>query len=184
MISAALAAAAHYLQEITVQLEGASGQGSGVVWSAGGLIVTNAHVARPPTMQVTFRDGSKRVGRIIGRASTADLALIQVEGSGLIPAQPRTAGQLRVGELVLAMGSPLGQRGALTTGIIQGIDPQWVKADVSLAPGNSGGALADAAGQVVGINTMIVSGLALAIPVAVVMDFVQRARTLAGQYAR
>ena len=89
---------------------------------------------------------------------------------------------LRAGELVIAVGNPLGFIGALTTGVVHGLGPirglstqGWVQASIRLAPGNSGGPLADARGRVIGINTMVVSGgLGLAIPSNVVADFLRR----------
>src|SRR6185295_6562166 len=81
---------------------------------------------------------------------------------------------LRVGELVMAVGNPLGFVGALTTGVVHALTRRWVHADVRLAPGNSGGPLADARGRVIGINTMIAGGLALAVPSNSVMQFLRR----------
>jgi serine protease Do len=90
---------------------------------------------------------------------------------------------LRAGELLLALGHPLGVQGALALGVLHAVardprsgDVRWVCADVRLAPGNSGGPLADAAGRVVGINSMIAGGLGLAIPTPVVQRFVARVR--------
>jgi serine protease Do len=91
----------------------------------------------------------------------------------------------RIGSLVIAVGHPFGVRGAVTVGIIHAIGPlvrggrPWVQADLRLAPGNSGGPIADAAGRVVGVNTMVVSELGLAVPIAEVQRFV-RAAGIAG----
>jgi serine protease Do len=141
------------------------GSGSGVIWSEDGLIVTNAHVARG-TAQVSLWDGSKHEATLLDRDPRRDLASLRIRASGLPAATPGDSSKLRVGELVIAVGNPLGFIGALTTGVVHSLPAQqrWVAADVRLAPGNSGGPLADAGGRVVGINTMIAGGLALAVP--------------------
>src|SRR5262249_59485595 len=90
---------------------------------------------------------------------------LRISALGLPAATPGDSSSLRVGELVIAVGNPLGFIGALTTGVVHSFPARqrWVAADVRLAPGNSGGPLADAQGRVVGINTMIAGGLALAV---------------------
>lgn len=171
-IASELAAVALELNRCTVQVRSHRiGSGSGVIWHAEGLIVTNAHVAQDERVTVELADG-----RVLAAVRTAidhkrDLAALRVEATDLPAARVGDANALRVGELVLAVGNPQGVVGALTTGIIHQIgqsDGQshqnWVIADVRLAPGNSGGPLANARGEVIGINTMIAGGLALAIP--------------------
>jgi serine protease Do len=173
-----LAALATDLRRVTVEVIGnGHGVGSGVVW-APDWVVTNAHVA--PRDHATVRGaGSSVYGRVIGRDARADLALLHVPGLGVSAAICAPAGELRVGSLVVAVGHPFGVRGALTTGIVHAIDSAvpghraWIQSDLRLAPGNSGGPLADARGRVVGINAMIVGGLALAIPVDEVTRFVR-----------
>jgi serine protease Do len=110
-----------------------------------------------------------------------DLAFLEAPATGLPAAAFGDSSRVRVGELVIAIGNPLGFAGALTTGIVHSIGPlpglgrrQWVQADVRLAPGNSGGPLADAEGRVIGINTMIAGGLALAVPSNTVAEFHRR----------
>jgi serine protease Do len=119
---------------------------------------------------------------VLARDSDADLALLSVPGTGLpaaILAEPDT---IRVGSFVAAVGHPLGVRGALSTGIVCAIGPierngrAWIQADLHLAPGNSGGPLADAAGCIVGVNSRAAGPLALAVPMSVVARFVQAAR--------
>ena len=111
----------------------------------------------------------------------ADLALLRVPRSGAPPAELADSDALRVGALVVALGHPLGLRRTLTAGVVHALAParpggrRWIHADVRLAPGNSGGPLADTAGRVVGINTMIAGGLALAIPINDVRRFVASA---------
>ncbi|MGA2721023.1 MAG: trypsin-like peptidase domain-containing protein [Bryobacteraceae bacterium] len=154
------------------------GAGSGVVWSADGLILTNAHVAAAPTARVVLWDGRSFDARLVARDPRRDLATLRVPAEGLEAATPGDSAALRSGELVMAIGSPLGFAGALSTGVVHSIGAlpgmgrqRWIRADVRLAPGNSGGPLANAQGQVVGINTAIVNGLGVAAPVSSVTDF-------------
>src|SRR5207245_1011153 len=107
-----------------------------------------------------------------------DLAALRIGANSLPAASPTDSSHLRPGELAIAIGNPMGFVGALTTGVIhamgplRGLGPQtWVQASVRLAPGNSGGPLADARGHVIGINTMVAGRLALAIPSNAVLDF-------------
>jgi serine protease Do len=176
-----LAALAVVLRGVTVELTDAGPAiGSGVVW-APELVVTNAHVAPRPDMTVRRVDGVRAVGRVVARDRQADLALLHVPGLGLSAATIGSADELRVGSLLVAVGHPFGVRGALTTGIVHAMGSRrrgpcaWIQGDLRLAPGNSGGPLADARGRVVGINAMVVGGLALAIPVSEVTRFVQAA---------
>jgi serine protease Do len=171
-IASELAAVALGLHHCTVQVRSShSGGGSGVIWHSDGLIITNAHVARDERVTVELSDG-----RVIDAVRTSvdprrDLALLRIEASDLPAVTVGDSDALRVGELVLAVGNPQGVVGALTTGIIHEVGPtdaqnrqRWVMADVRVAPGNSGGPLANARGQVIGINTMIAGGLAFAVP--------------------
>lgn len=168
------------LRRSTVEVRcGRASSGSGVLWRKDGLIVTNAHVARAAEVTIALWDGRTFRGRTVTRDAGRDLASVRVEASGLIAARTGDASALRAGELVLAVGNPLGFTGALSTGVVHAVGPlrglgtqRFVQATLRLAPGNSGGPLANAAGEVVGINTMIVSGgLALAIPVNTVQQF-------------
>jgi len=147
------------------------GSGSGVIWSSGGLILTNAHVARTREAGVELWDGRRFSARVSARDPRRDLAALTIDAPPLDAATPGDSRALRPGELVIAIGNPLGFAGALSTGIVHSIGKQWIYADVRLAPGNSGGPLADAAGRVVGINTAIVNGLGAAIPSATALDF-------------
>jgi serine protease Do len=174
-----LAALADDLRRITVELTN-DGQiaGSGVVW-APGWVVTNAHVPRQPRMMLRLADGGKLEGRLVARDRGRDLALIEVPGLALRAAPLADSDAVRVGDLIVAVGHPLGLRGALTAGIVHAIGPvarggrPWIQADLRLAPGNSGGPLADARGHVLGVNAMIAGALALAIPVREVRRFVR-----------
>ena len=159
-----------------------SGTGSGVIWDSTGLIVTNAHVVRQTNARVELWDGRVFPANVESRDDRRDLAALRINTFGLPAASPGDSSALRTGELVMAVGNPLGFVGALTTGVIHAIGPlrglgrrTWVQADVRLAPGNSGGPLADAQGRVVGLNTMIVAGgLALAVPSNTIKDFLSR----------
>jgi serine protease Do len=150
--------------------------GSGVIWSPDGKIVTNAHVVegagRSGVVDVELWDGRRLSGNIVKRDRRRDLAVLQVRTSGLPAAVAGDSNSLRVGELVIAVGNPLGFIGAASTGVVHEVDHRsWVVSQLRLAPGNSGGPLANARGQVVGINTMIAGGLAFAIPSSSVTQF-------------
>jgi serine protease Do len=175
---------AEKLRRSTVRITSGSrrerGSGSGVVWTAGGTVITNAHVVRDRA-EVEFWDGSKAEAVIAARDDRRDLARLETNVANLPAAERRDSASLRPGEIVLAVGNPLGFVGALSTGIVHasgtipGLGRQaWIQAAVRLAPGNSGGPLADAEGRVVGINTMMVGGgLALAVPSNAVADFLR-----------
>src|ERR1700721_241280 len=158
------------LRRITVQLRTQrNGAGSGVVWSRDGQMVTNAHVGQgaggSSTVEVELWDGPRLPGRIENQDRRRDLAIVQVDASGLPTATPGDSNALRAGELVIAVGNPLGFIGGASTGVVHGFEKgSWVVSQLRLAPGNSGGPLANARGEVVGVNTMIAGGLAFAIP--------------------
>jgi serine protease Do len=157
--------------------------GSGVIWSADGLIVTNAHVAGRDRHQVELWDGRVLDAKTVKRDPRRDLALLRADVEGVPAVSARDSSTLRAGEIALAVGNPMGFLGALSTGVIHGQGPlrglgrqTWIQADIRLAPGNSGGPLADAEGFAVGINTMFVKtgttrGLALAVPSNAVTSF-------------
>ena len=159
------------------------GGGSGVVWNDDGAIVTNAHVvgsAREVTIET--HDGRTFRGAVALRDERTDIAEVApvVAIDGVRGAMIGHAGALRVGDVVAALGAPLGLAGALTLGIVhraaldgKGLSRRWLEADLRLAPGNSGGPMVDALGRVVGINSMIADGLALAIPSETVERFVR-----------
>jgi serine protease Do len=168
---------AERLRRSTVHVQGPGrGSGSGVIWTKDGVIVTNAHVARESRARVALWDGSAHEAKLVSRDTRRDLATLKIEASGLPAAAPGDSSALRVGELVIAVGNPMGFIGALTTGVVHSLPNRrrWVAADVRLAPGNSGGPLADARGRIVGINTMIAGGLALAVPSNAVGQFLKR----------
>lgn len=172
IIEEELAGLADRLRQSTVQIRGSRfGVGSGVIWQPDGLIVTNAHVVAGSEAIAELADGRSLPARVVCKAPRQDLAVLRVNATDLAAAAIGDSEQLRVGELVLAVGNPLGLVGALATGIVAALPghrnpdpPTWIQTDVRLAPGNSGGALADAQGRVVGINSMIVNGLGYAVP--------------------
>jgi len=154
------------------------GSGSGVIWSSDGTIVTNAHVVRSAQVSLQLWDGREFDATVTTRDPRRDLAVLRIDATNLPFALVADSSQVRPGELAIAIGNPLGFVGALTTGVIHAVGPlhglgsrSWVQADVRLAPGNSGGPLADARGRVIGINTMVAGRLALAIPSDVVRNF-------------
>ncbi|MDX2179837.1 MAG: trypsin-like peptidase domain-containing protein [Bryobacteraceae bacterium] len=173
---------AETLRRSTVQVEaGRQGQGSGVLWNSEGLIVTNAHVARAEPLHVVLWDGRRYPAAIAARDDGRDLAALTVSATRLPGASIGDSSRLRPGELVVAVGNPLGFIGALTTGVVHAVGPvaglsrrPWVQADVRLAPGNSGGPLADASGRVIGINSMVAGRLGLAVPSNAVREFLIR----------
>jgi|SRR5581483_136388 len=166
---------------VQVRLRGENAGGTGVIASADGKIITNAHVARGGNATVELWDGREYPAAILARDPRRDLAALKVEAAGLPAASFGDSGALRVGELVMAIGNPMGFVGALTTGVVHALGnlpgfgaQNWVLADVRLAPGNSGGPLADVHGRVIGINTMIVRGLGAAVPSNAVTSFLNR----------
>lgn len=186
-ISDELAALAARVSASVVGVRGSqSGAGSGVVWDASGLIVTNAHVVPGDWAEVELVNGARLKARVTARSRELDLAALQLEppipADGLVPASIGDSGRLNVGELVVAVGNPLGERNAITLGMVGGTgSPGWsngprdvLRLAITLRPGNSGGALADVYGQIVGIPHMVVgSGLALAVPSRVVSRFLR-----------
>jgi serine protease Do len=160
------------LRRSTVQVQGRQrGGGSGVIWRSTGVIITNAHVVRAPLAAVTLSDGRTFEATVAARDAELDVAILTLQASDLPAASIGDSSALQVGELVFAVGNPLGIVGALTVGIVHALSPAdgaygqgWIQADIHLAPGNSGGPLADAQGHIIGINCMVAGGLAFALP--------------------
>ena len=174
-------ALADLVRGITLEVVGNDAAlGSGVSWPPG-HVVTNAHVVRRARVAVRSVDGRQLSARLLVRDAEADLALLRLEGADLPAATLGDVSRIRIGSLVVAVGHPLGVRGALSAGIVHAIAPiarggaPWIHADVRLAPGNSGGPLADVSGAIVGVNAMVAGGLALAVPIARVIDFARAA---------
>lgn len=170
---------AEKLRRATVLIEaGGRGSGSGIIWRHDGLIVTNAHVVRGSRTRVQLWDGREFETKVTDRDPRLDLAALRIPAGDLPAVEAADSSRLRPGELAIAVGNPLGFLGALTTGVIHAVGPlrrfgsrTWVQANVRLAPGNSGGPLADARGHLIGVNTMVRGCLALAIPSNAVSHF-------------
>lgn len=176
-IGSSVSLVADRLRSITVRISGSGySRGSGVVWHSGGLIVTNAHVAQGRTHMVEFSDGQKRLARTVTRDAAVDLAALKVDLSDLPAAIARSAREVRPGELVIAIGNPWDGDGAVSTGIVHRPcrEVACIFANIRIAPGNSGGPLADANGHVIGINSAIIRGLACAVTSDAVRDFLRK----------
>ncbi|MBD2090341.1 trypsin-like peptidase domain-containing protein [Microcoleus sp. FACHB-1515] len=182
-INAAIAHLAENLRRSTVQVSTPNGEiGSGIIWRSNGLIITNAHVVSGASAIVQLADGRSFAAQVTqpddrpGRSRRRwgrDLAALQIEATDLPAAAIASSSNLRVGDLVFAVGHPHGQA-SVTMGIVHTQSQQpWIQADIRLAPGNSGGPLPDAQGRVVGVNTMIVQGLGFAIPSEAIETFLQ-----------
>jgi serine protease Do len=166
---------AERLRRSTVQVfPDQRGGGSGVIWTSDGAIMTNAHVARKDAAEVRLWDGRRFPARVTSRDARRDLAVLRVEAGGLDAAAVGDSSALRPGELVMAIGSPLGFAGALSTGVAHSTGGGWIYANVRLAPGNSGGPLANARGEVIGINTAVINGLGMAVPSNAAAEFLRQ----------
>ena len=171
-----------------------SGSGSGFIVQSDGYILTNNHVAAPAAnggeLTVVFEDGEKAVAKIVGRNTSYDLAVLKVDRNGLPAAVLGDSSAVRVGEIAIAIGAPLGLNGTVTSGIISSLDRpvtaggsgelafiNAIQTDAAINPGNSGGPLLDGTGRVIGINSAIATlagasggeigsiGLGFAIPI-------------------
>ncbi len=161
------------------QPEPRKGQGSGVVFTPDGYIVTNNHVVQDASkITVTLNDGKRYTARLIGRDPRTDLAVVKIDARNLPYGKFADSDTAQVGDWVIAVGSPLGFEWTVTVGVISALgrnlggmmSERLIQTDASINPGNSGGALADLDGKVVGINNMIAStsggsvGIGFAIP--------------------
>ncbi|MDZ8189636.1 MAG: trypsin-like peptidase domain-containing protein [Nostoc sp. ChiSLP02] len=174
-----VSAVAATLRQSTVKVKsGSAGVGSGVIWQPDGLIITNAHVATSNRATVELSDGRVFPAVRSHFDPQQDLAALKINATDLKTATINDADKLRVGEVVLAVGNPLADSGAVTIGIVHTNHPRAVIADLQLYPGNSGGPMADCLGRVVGINTMIVNNLAVAIPSSTVNRFLRSSHRL------
>ena len=188
-----LEALARRIRTGVVQVRNGRGGGAGTIWSADGLIVTNHHVVPGSEARVTLADRRSFGATVVAALPERDLAVLQIEASGLPALTPGDSNALRPGEVVMAVGHPLGVRGAVSLGIFSGFGPiegrgngrhmrEALLADIELRPGNSGGPLVNARGEVVGINAMVMGPrTALAIPSATVLRLIGgRARRVLG----
>ncbi len=171
-----------------------AGAGSAVVLTADGFLLTSAHVVAEPTRtgRATSVEGPTRTGRatfvdgrelrftVVGSDPLSDLAVLRADASDLVPAELGDASQLQVGQLVVAIGNPQGFAGSVTAGVVSALGralparagstvriiDNVIQTDAALNPGNSGGALVDSRGRVVGVNTAVAGiGLGLAVPI-------------------
>ena len=155
------------------------GHGAGMAWGAADLFVTSAHVVSKKKAIIVTPDGRAVDGTVVLRDTERDIAVVRAPNARVpaVTTRDPLAAPLRPGSFVFAVGHPLGVRNAVSIGVLQAVRtlPEgyglngkgslaWVQADVRLAPGNSGGPIADVEGNVIGVCAMIVSGLALAVP--------------------
>lgn len=172
------------------------GIGSGVVFRSDGYILTNNHVVSGATnITVTFYNGDMVKGKVIGSDVESDIAVVKVDKKDLMTADIGTSRNLKVGELVVAIGSPFGFDYTVTSGVISALNRtvttdseeggtitfvNLIQTDAAINPGNSGGALLNAKGEVIGVNTLIYSrtegyqGIGFAIPIDTALDVAQQ----------
>jgi S1-C subfamily serine protease len=163
---------------VSVHTARGAGAGSASVISAEGHLLTSAHVvAGADRAEVAFGDGTELDARVVGRDPLSDLAVLRADGETPPPVPWGDAAALRVGQLVVAVGNPLGLAGSVTAGVVSGLGrslptqsgrvvDEVIQTDAALNPGNSGGVLADSHGRMVGVNTAVAGiGVGLAVPI-------------------
>src|SRR5438132_10004750 len=168
-------------------LRSGRGSGSGVVISSDGFLITSAHVVEGARrVRASFVDGSEYDAEVVGSDPLSDLAVLRASGERLVPADLGDASQLRVGQLVVAIGNPRGFEASVSAGVVSALGRSLptragrvvdnvIQTDAALNPGSSGGALADGRGRVIGINTAVAGGgPGLAVPIN------QATRTIVG----
>ncbi|WP_334145183.1 S1C family serine protease, partial [Rhabdothermincola sp.] len=176
-----VAAVAAAVSPAVVQIETGSGLGSGTIYDPSGLIMTNAHVVgNARSVNVRLADGSSHQGRVLGADPSSDIAVVKIDANDL-PVARLGDGQVQVGQMAIALGSPFGLSQTVTAGIISAVDrpvPNQVgvavnmlQTDAPINPGNSGGALANRNGEIIGVPTSIFSqngennGIGFAVPI-------------------
>lgn len=164
---------------VQVRIRDSGTGGAGLIWGGSGLVITNAHCVPRGAAAEVYSAGRWREAKVIGYHPPHDLALLAAQSVAGRQLEIRDAESLRAGELLFAHGHPLGVRDALSMGVLHDVardrrtgGARWIIADIGLAPGNSGGPLVDADGRLVGINSMVVNGLGVAVPAALVEQFV------------
>ena len=163
---------------LRVRTRRGEGSGSASVITEDGFLLTSAHVVDGATSAVAaFADGTESTADVVGRDAFSDLAVLRARGSVPSPVAMGNASQLQVGQLVVAVGNPLGLAGSVTAGIVSALGrslptrqgrvvDEVIQTDAALNPGNSGGVLADSRGRMVGVNTAVAGiGVGLAVPI-------------------
>ncbi|UCE01004.1 MAG: trypsin-like peptidase domain-containing protein [Chloroflexota bacterium] len=188
LVDALTAVYQNLCRSLVVVHNGRRGAGAGVIWRTGGFVITNYHVIQRSKPRITLMNGDEYSAVVTGKTEVLDLALLQVDFpdtrvQDFQPVVMADFNHLRVGQIALALGHPWGQIGSVSAGIISSLGSaslrrrqkpiDIIRTDAVLAPGNSGGPLVNSAGEVIGINTMIIGGdLGVAIPSHVVNEFV------------
>jgi S1-C subfamily serine protease len=176
---------------------GVDGAGSAVVITPDGFSLTSAHVVGGTDRgSASFVDGREVAFDVVGRDQLSDMAVLRLQGSGFASAELGEAARLRVGQLVVAIGNPMGFAGSVTAGVVSALGralpvkagrvvENVIQTDAALNPGNSGGALADGRARVVGINTAVAGfGLGLAVPIDDSTRRIMHALMTAGRFER
>jgi S1-C subfamily serine protease len=171
-----------------------AGEGSGVLIREDGVILTNAHVVgNMRRVGVTLANGDDYVGEVLGRAPDLDLAVVRIDGSNLPAATLGDSDQLQVGQSAIAIGNPVGFERSVTTGVVSALNrslgarlEELIQTDAAINPGNSGGPLLNSRGEVIGINTAVLSatrrgqpvvGIGFAIPINLGRDVAEQLLT-------
>ncbi|MDP9119596.1 MAG: trypsin-like peptidase domain-containing protein [Actinomycetota bacterium] len=176
---------------------GVDGAGSAVVITPDGFALTSAHVVGGTNRgSASFVDGREVAFDVVGRDQLSDLAVLRLQGSAFASAELGEAARLRVGQLVVAIGNPMGFAGSITAGVVSALGralpvqagrvvENVIQTDAALNPGNSGGALADGRARVVGVNTAVAGiGLGLAVPIDDSTRRIMHALMTAGRFER
>ena len=182
---------ARQLSAAVVSISHRGGSGSGVIVRSNGVMLTNAHVVgNSRTVDVGLADGRRLTGTVLGRDPSLDIAVVQVDAQDLPAARMGNSDELQPGQTAIAIGNPLGLERTVTTGVVSAVNRSprgimlegLIQTDAAISPGNSGGPLLDSRGQVIGINTAVLSapgaqGLGFAVPINLAQDVVEQLLT-------